>query len=281
MSRSTSPHRTHTLSQERRTEPQKLTEKPRYYGARLRDLPTEMRPRERLLREGPQRLDHVTLLSLLLGTGRSADEDVLTIARRIINSFGSLRALSSADLDSLCSVRGVGPAKAARLIAAFELTRRALDPSRYDLDPDEDTGSSDTGLSAELMLATLARERWDEQGPLLIGCPLPSEISLDSLSRAVESAVTLSLDGSLCDVASHGRWLARLLHEDPDASWCLISLQPADELTRSRLPEPTSAERESAARLQSCAALLNLDLYSIVSASEEQTWVLIEAQPNA
>ena len=278
MSRSTSSRRAHMLSQERRKAPQKLTETSRYYGVRLRDLPTEMRPRERLLREGAQRLDHVTLLSLLLGTGRSADEDVLMIARRIMSCFGSLRALSSADLDSLCSVHGVGPAKAARLIAAFELTRRALDLNQHDQESGELTDPS--GLSVELTLAALAREHWDEHSSLLIGCSLPSEISLDELSRTVESAVTLSLDGSLCDVASHGRWLARLLHEDPDASWCLIALQPADALTRSRSSEPTPAERESAVRLQECAALLNLNLYSLISTSEEQTWVLIEALPD-
>ena len=64
---------------------------PQWAGPRLRDLSPDERPRERLLQGGVARLDHASLLSLLLGTGRSADEDALMLARRILSTLGSLR----------------------------------------------------------------------------------------------------------------------------------------------------------------------------------------------
>ncbi len=98
----------------------------------LRELPPEERPRERLFLYGPQALSHAELLAILLRTGRRG-ESALALARRLLARFGGLGGLMGADLRALAEVEGIGPAKAAQVLAALELGRRAAwarDPDR-------------------------------------------------------------------------------------------------------------------------------------------------------
>jgi len=81
------------------------------------------RPRERLARLGARALSDVELLALVFRTGnRSDDSDAL--ARSVVERFGGLVDLVAAPTASLRSVPGLGPAKAASLVAALELGQR-------------------------------------------------------------------------------------------------------------------------------------------------------------
>ena len=88
---------------------------------RIRDLATTERPRERLRRYGTSGLSDAELLAILLGNG-TKEENALEVAGRMRS--GGLSRISRMTLDEICSVRGVGFAKACRLLAAFELHRR-------------------------------------------------------------------------------------------------------------------------------------------------------------
>lgn len=83
------------------------------------------RPRERLRRLGPSRLSDAELLALILGSGGTG-EDVDSLAARIMKDTGGLWALARLGLGGLARITGIGPAKAARLAAAFELGSRSL-----------------------------------------------------------------------------------------------------------------------------------------------------------
>lgn len=91
----------------------------------IHEWPASERPRERLARLRPEALATRELLAILLrsgGSGRSA----LELASDLLEGFGgSLRRMGAADPSSLQQVRGVGPARAATVTAAFELGRRA------------------------------------------------------------------------------------------------------------------------------------------------------------
>ena len=103
-------------------------------------LPREARPRERLRQVGPEALGTTELLAIVLGTGTRA-RGVVSLAEYLFSTFGSLQDLSQARLEEIDQVQGVGPAKAAALIAAFELGRRAHGPapaSRYPIRTPED-----------------------------------------------------------------------------------------------------------------------------------------------
>lgn len=85
---------------------------------RVRDLPEEERPRERLARHGAAALSNRELLALLVGSG-SAQLSALDVADRLVGS--GLRGLACRSLAELEHQQGLGRAKAARLLAALEL----------------------------------------------------------------------------------------------------------------------------------------------------------------
>ena len=89
----------------------------------VHDLPLAERPRERLMRLGPEALSEQELLACILGRGVSG-ESVLVSARRLLAKFGTLRALAEASVEQLASVHGIGPAKAVQLKATVEVARR-------------------------------------------------------------------------------------------------------------------------------------------------------------
>lgn len=90
---------------------------------RIKDLPTESRPRERLLAEGPSSLSNIDLVAILLRTGTKGSS-AIHIAEALLAQFGSLSALAHADLSELRSARGIGQDKAVTLKSAFTLAQR-------------------------------------------------------------------------------------------------------------------------------------------------------------
>ncbi len=89
----------------------------------IRHLPEEERPRERLLRWGPEALSTVELIAILLGSGTQS-KPVLQLAQEILSHFGSLIALADATVEELCQIQGIGPAKALQLKACLSLAAR-------------------------------------------------------------------------------------------------------------------------------------------------------------
>ena len=91
----------------------------------VKEMPLEERPRERLMRAGPQALSTTELLAIILRVGVGG-ENVLTMAQRILASFGGLGGLARADVSQLAAEHGLGPAKSAQILAALELGRRLM-----------------------------------------------------------------------------------------------------------------------------------------------------------
>ena len=81
------------------------------------------RPREKLLRLGPDSLSEAELLAILLQTG-TAGRSALDLARALLGEFRSLRGLFTADRHRVCRTRGLGDARYALLQASLELSRR-------------------------------------------------------------------------------------------------------------------------------------------------------------
>src|SRR5438132_14087195 len=89
----------------------------------LDDLPETDRPRERLYFNGPTALADAELLALQLGSGMRG-KTAVEVAREMLAAYGSLAGVAGREATELAKLPGVGPAKAARLASAFELTRR-------------------------------------------------------------------------------------------------------------------------------------------------------------
>jgi len=91
----------------------------------MKDLPADLRPREKLLARGPAALADAELLALLLRTGL-AGRGVLQLAQDLLDQFGGLPGLLAAEPEALKRVKGLGPAKRAELAAVMEIARRTL-----------------------------------------------------------------------------------------------------------------------------------------------------------
>ncbi|HNU83869.1 MAG TPA: hypothetical protein PKO05_10595, partial [Thermoanaerobaculia bacterium] len=85
----------------------------------IRELPADERPRERLLAHGARSLGDAELIAVLLRTGRNGTS-ALAMAREVLAANGGLAGLAVAAPATLAQ-RGLGPAKAATLLAAAEV----------------------------------------------------------------------------------------------------------------------------------------------------------------
>lgn len=102
----------------------------------IADLPRDDRPRERLLSHGPEVLSDAELMAILLGSGLRG-KNAIQLARELLAE--GMSSLRRRDASELAQIAGVGPAKACRIAAAFEVARRLAcgqpeDPPPFDAD---------------------------------------------------------------------------------------------------------------------------------------------------
>ena len=90
---------------------------------RIKEIEASQRPRERLEQHGAGALSQAELLAILLRVGTQG-ANAIQVGQRLLNQFKGLAGLHQASFSELCSVDGVGKAKAAQIKAAIELGRR-------------------------------------------------------------------------------------------------------------------------------------------------------------
>lgn len=94
------------------------------YSINIKDLPENMRPREKLMTNGEGSLNDAELLAIVLGSG-SPELNALDLAEYLLSKHnGNLRYLREASLEELLAERGIGPAKAVAIKAAIEMGKR-------------------------------------------------------------------------------------------------------------------------------------------------------------
>ena len=91
--------------------------------AKIPDLPKDERPRERLARLGASSLSDAELMAIFLRVGVKGSS-AIEVGRKLLKKYGSLTELGGLSVKELSAEHGLGPAKAAQLIAAFEFGAR-------------------------------------------------------------------------------------------------------------------------------------------------------------
>jgi DNA repair protein RadC len=91
----------------------------------IKSWPKSERPRELLLEKGPDSVSDAGLVAILLRTGIKG-KDAVTLGRDLLKHFGGLRGLLNAGKKDLESIKGLGTAKIAQLLAATEIAKRQL-----------------------------------------------------------------------------------------------------------------------------------------------------------
>ncbi len=92
---------------------------------KIKDLPKIERPREKLIAKGAENLKDSELLAILLRTGTTG-KNVIEIASQILSKYSKKRLLQMT-YEDLSKIGGIDSAKATTLLAAFELSKRALE----------------------------------------------------------------------------------------------------------------------------------------------------------
>ncbi|MBU0579405.1 DNA repair protein RadC [Patescibacteria group bacterium] len=94
-----------------------------YMPLTIHQIPKTKRPRERLLKTGPQNLTQAELLAVILGSGTSR-RNVLSLAKQIMTKLGS--SLIAATPKQLTLIHGIGPVQASKIIATLEFGKRTF-----------------------------------------------------------------------------------------------------------------------------------------------------------
>ncbi|OGF58395.1 MAG: hypothetical protein A2Y62_15000 [Candidatus Fischerbacteria bacterium RBG_13_37_8] len=89
----------------------------------LKDLPSQQRPREKLLSAGAESLNDAELLAIIIQNG-TIKQTALELSYALLTRFGSLHALKHVGIAELRSISGIGFAKACQIKASIELSRR-------------------------------------------------------------------------------------------------------------------------------------------------------------
>ncbi len=92
---------------------------------KIKSLPVDEQPREKLINAGASALSDAELLAIFLRTGIKGT-NVVMLARNILADFGTLRALLAASEHEFCQTKGLGVAKYVQLQAMVEMSRRFL-----------------------------------------------------------------------------------------------------------------------------------------------------------
>ncbi len=95
------------------------------YSQSIKNWPKDDRPRERLASNGPQSLTDTQLLAIILRVGdKSEKKSALDIGRELLTKFGNFRNLDLLSIGELCTIKGIGIAKATQIKAALEIGKR-------------------------------------------------------------------------------------------------------------------------------------------------------------
>lgn len=199
------------------------------------------RPRERLWRLGPGALTAPELVAILLGTGDGTADAIAVAHQLLAASDGSLRAVAARPPAELLRASGVGPAKAARLLAAFEIGTRLAREGRP-LAPR--IGGPEDVMR---LLGPRLRDLRVEEFHLL---------ALDTRSRVLRDVLVTRglLDASLV----HPREVFRPAIAEAAAAIILVHNHPSGD------PTPSAEDRAVTRQLVAAGQLLDLPVYDHV-----------------
>jgi len=203
----------------------------------VHDLPLSERPRERLFKLGSEALSAQEVLALILGRGIKGESVMLT-SQKLLSRFGNLKGVANASIEELTRTKGIGPAKAAQIKAALELSRRlegdaADKPKRVLKSPDD--------VAAEVRSQLKGRKKEH----FLV-------LSLDTRNRLINRKL-VSI-GSLDTSIVHPREVFKEAVSSCAASVIFAHNHPSGD------PEPSKEDIELTKRLAKAGEIMGIDV---------------------
>lgn len=93
------------------------------YTLTIKDLPPDERPRERLVKYGPEVLSNAELLAIILRVG-THEYSAIGLAEHMLGEFRGLKGIATAGVEDLSRIKGLGVAKSSQIKAMVELGKR-------------------------------------------------------------------------------------------------------------------------------------------------------------
>ncbi len=100
--------------------------KEKQYVLKIKDMPADEKPREKLLKYGPGALAVTELLAILLNTG-TKKEGVMEMASRVLKEYGEQSLIGRTDAKELAENLDIPLGKAMQIVACAEIGRRFFD----------------------------------------------------------------------------------------------------------------------------------------------------------
>jgi DNA repair protein RadC len=212
----------------------------------IHDLPLGERPRERLLKLGAEALSAQEILAVILGRGTKG-ESVMMTSQKLVSRFGNLKGIANASVEELIQTSGIGPAKAAQIKAALELSRRleadASEKPRAILKSPED-------VAAEVRSQLKAKKKEH----FLVLC-------LDTRNRLIDCKLVSM--GSLDTSVVHPREVFKEAISSCAASVIFAHNHPSGD------PEPSKEDVELTRRLVKAGEIVGIDVLDHIIVCDE------------
>lgn len=203
---------------------------------RIQDMPETDRPRERLARSGARSLTDAELLAIFFRVGMQG-KNAITMSRELIAKYGSLQALSRLTVDELSKTnKGIGPAKAAELVAVFEMGRRLAAEQLADIPLNEPDRVYELLASEMQQLAT------ESLRVLLLNTRLRL-IKVEEISN-----------GSISETVAHPRDILHPVLVHKCHGFVLVHNHPSGD------PEPSAADRSMTRRVKEAAEIMRVEM---------------------
>ncbi|MDH7604989.1 MAG: DNA repair protein RadC [Melioribacter sp.] len=206
--------------------------------SKVKELPVDDRPREKLILRGAQSLSDAELIAILLRTGTKG-QNVIQIAQSLISKYGNLNILSMQTIDAIKNFPGIGKDKAATLIAAFEISRRA-DAQKKWFSNKKITSPSDV---AEIFIPLL-RDEVKEKFYVLC---------LNTANKIIKNEL-ISI-GNLNSSVVHAREVFKVAIENNSANIILLHNHPSGN------PEPSREDISLTKKLVEAGKLLEIQVF--------------------
>jgi DNA repair protein RadC len=202
----------------------------------IKQLPLELRPRERLIQFGAGSLSDAELLAILLNTG-TKKITTLQLSEKLLINFQSLGVLGRTTIEELCKIEGIGEVKATKVLAAFELGRRvarAAPSERYTIESPED--------AAQLLMSDMRHLDREHFKALVL-----------NIKNQVLRCVDVSI-GSLNSSIVHPRELFKIVMRHNGAAVIVVHNHPSGD------PTPSADDIGVTKRLVEAGRILGIEL---------------------
>ena len=222
---------------------------------KVKDIPLDDRPREKLILRGSQSLTDAELLAILLRTGTKG-VSVIEVAQRLVSEHTNLAQLALQSVESLQKNLGIGKDKAATLVAAFEISRRVESQSKWFSNKPIASPSDVANIFIPLL-------RDEVKEKFIV-------VSLNSANRIIRYNIIST--GSLTESIVHPREVFKVAIENNSANIVLLHNHPSGNC------DASFADIKITKKLVEAGKLLGIEVFDHIIVTEKKYYSFVENQ---